>query len=148
LPIKSGRLTDKEEAFVQIWAATGDAVEAERRAGYVTDGRHQVMRRPQILARREELIRQHISGVLLPKALTRIEMLLDDPRTSGGIVVASAKMLLGAHIELSKEDSLREKDPSEMTAAELAARIDELSAQSAALAKEVRESEAKAGLFE
>lgn len=127
MPRKNGRATPSERVFVQVMAETGDKIYAAKRAGYAVpaSGASQALQRPQVQAdiKRQQMAR--LNNDLLPLALDLVQrVILDDKETTRNRLTA-AKIVIDRTIGQGGEAG-EDKEPHEMTPAELQARIDRL----------------------
>ncbi len=138
MPLKNGRFTRGERAFIEPMARTGDAVFAATKAGLgapQTTG-YDLMKRPAV---RAEVIRKAetiMFDELLPLALTTIKDLMKDTIPAGARLGA-AKLAIDRTLGVQQTDS-GEKEPSEMSYDELQASIARLKRE-----QESREESAK-----
>ena len=151
MPIKGGRRTDKEALFIGHLASTGDATFAATRAGY-RDPQVQGWQKahnPAIVdaVRREQVARMNNS--LLPIALDLIERVILDEKENTRNRLTAAKIVVDRTLG-QVQDGAETKEPHEMTAAELQARIERLRREQADRAKPVIEHDAgqSGGVFE
>lgn len=143
MPIKGGRRTDKEALFIGHLASTGDATFAATRAGY-RDPQVQGWQKahnPAIAdaVRREQVAR--LNNSLLPIALDLIERVILDEKENTRNRLTAAKIVVDRTIGMT-QDGAETKEPHEMTAAELQARIERLRREQADRAKPVIEHDA------
>jgi hypothetical protein len=139
LPLKSGRFTPREKAFVKHMAATSDPVYAATKAGLAHPrvDAHRLMQRPAVknavMAEAERILRDE----LLPLALETHKRLLSDKATPAGAQVTAVKLAYDR--TLGVDDGKQAKEPSEMTYDELQASIEELQQQRDSLADQARD---------
>jgi len=141
MPVKGGKLTPREAAFVGHMAASGDPTYSAKMAGYQTpavDG-WKKSQSPIIAAatRKAQLVR--INNDLLPKALDLIERVIMDDKEATRNRLAAAQIVV--KYSLGGKDDGETKEPHEMTPEELQARIDTLRRAQADKAKPVIEHE-------
>ena len=144
MPDKSGRLTHQEQTFVQRFAATGDAREAAQAAGYKSRAsEHQLTLRPQIMAEigRVQAERLMIEG--LPAAVECLIGLVRNSHAPAGARVRASEVII--HRTIGDKSDGREKEPHEMTAEDIAKRLDELERLAASRAKPVEDVAAQPG---
>ena len=125
MPIKSGRLTQKERAFSQALAETGSVQYAAQQAGYKSSSSiWEVQQRPEVidLVRRQQDAR--IVCDLLPLAVQTLADILQDSKAPAGARVTAAKVVMDRG--LGRDDAAAGKAPHEMTADELRRAIEGL----------------------
>lgn len=138
MPIKGGRRTDKEALFIGHLASTGDATFAAVRAGY-RDPQVQGWQKahnPAIAdaVRRAQLAR--LNNDLLPMALNLIEKVILDDKENTRNRLTAAKIVVDRTIGMV-QDGAETKEPHEMTAAELQARLERLRREQSDRAKPI-----------
>jgi hypothetical protein len=139
LPLKNGRFTPQEKAFVRHMASTNDPVYAAAKAGsrHPDSRGYQLMSKPAIknavMAEAERILRDE----LLPLALETHKRLLSDKATPAGAQVTAVKLAYDR--TLGVDDGKQAKEPSEMTYDELQASIEELQQQRDSLADQARD---------
>lgn len=143
MPRKDGSLTEKEAMFAGYMAATGDPTYSAAKAGYAApqvDGWRRTNNPATMeVVRRAQLAR--LNNDLLPAALSLIEkVILDDKETTRNRLTA-AKIVVDRTIGMV-QDGAETKEPHEMTAAEIQARIERLRREQADRAKPVIEHDA------
>ena len=149
MPLKSGKLTTKEAIFVGHMAATGDATYSAKMAGY----RHEVelgiqkANNPALaeITRKAQAVR--VSSQLLPLAVDGLQEILTGKTLAGDPYPVTVRDRRGAidtvlKYSLGGKDDGEAKDPSEMTPAEIQARIDSLRRAQSDKAKLVIEGDA------
>lgn len=145
MPTKTGRRTDKEALFIGHMASTGDATFAAVKAGYTQPAVEgwKKMHNPAIAdaVRKAQVAR--LSGDLLPKALDLLEAVLIDPKEATRNRLTAAQIVVKHSLGGAGEGD--NKEPHEMTPAELQARIDTLRRAMADKAKPVIEGQAIEG---
>src|ERR1043165_5227355 len=137
MPYKNGTHTPQEKAFIVAMAATGDAVESARRAGYSHPAQraHDILNRPRIGTEVARLQMERLSSELLPLAVDALHRLLVSKNTPPGAVVQAAKLVLDR--TLGETDG--SKAPHEMNGEELARALDALRREAADRARPVLE---------
>lgn len=143
MPRKDGSLTPQEAAYAGYMAASGDPVYSAARAGYRTPGVDgwKKANNPVMVetVRRAQVAR--LNNELLPIALNLIErVILDDTENTRNRLTA-AKIVVDRTIGMA-QDGTETKEPHEMTAAELQARIERLRREQADRARPVIEHDA------
>ena len=125
MPLKSGRLTRQELAFVDVMAATGDPTYSAARAGYGSPQPRgsQNMANPAIQAAVKEKQHATLVGELLPKATLALSRALDVQVPTGVTMKAVDIVFKRAYGE---EPGGIGKAPSEMSPQELAEALDKL----------------------
>ena len=134
MPLKSGKLTNRERAFVGRCVEAGDPVAAARAVGYAQPAAaaNQLMARPAVAEEVRKREAERITNDLLPLAVERVERVLRDDKAEYRHVLAAAKLVWDR--ALGAENGQIQKEPHEMTADELAARITRLRQRQAELA--------------
>lgn len=151
MPIKGGKATAQERVFVQAMAATGDKGYAGDKAGFsrTSGAASKALARPAVQAEIVRLQTERLFSTILPLAIEQHESALRDPATPAG---AKAQLIKLAYDRtLGVDDKAAEKEPHEMTAEEIDARIAKLRQAAADRAKPVLELEAvkpEPGVFE
>jgi hypothetical protein len=136
LPLKNGHLTTKEREFAKALALTGDATYAAKKAGYQRTASPLVKAKdPAIMKAVEEIQRAWLIDEALPLSRAAVIDLLQ-PGAPPGERGRMARYVQDK-VDTMFGDKLGDKDPSEMTADELARAIDLLSAAAAAKAVDV-----------
>lgn len=125
MPLKSGRLTRQEAAFVDVMAETGDSTYAAQRAGYGSPQPRgsQNMANPAIQAAVKEKQHATLIGELLPKATLALGRALDVIVPTGVTMKAVDIVFKRAYGE---EAGGIGKAPSEMSPDELGLALDKL----------------------
>lgn len=123
MPLKNGRLTPQEKAFIEPMARTGDRAYAAYKAGLSQPeaAGSQLMARPAVRAevvRRAEAI---LFDELLPKALRTLSELME-PIVPAGARLGATKLAIERTLGVQQADAA-EKEPSEMTYDELQSQI-------------------------
>lgn len=151
MPVKGGKLTTQEAAFIGHMAATGDAHYSAKMAGYRAPSvsAHQKMHNPVTVEAVRKAQVARLNNDLLPKSLDLLErVILDDKEATRNRITAAQTVL---KYSLGQSEGGESKDPSEMTPAEIQARIDTLRRAMADRAKPVIEGQAeppKSDVFE
>jgi hypothetical protein len=126
---KGSEFTLQQEAFIAALVSTGDKPYAARQAGYKNLNR--AYDQPDhVIAEIDRRCRKLIVADLIPLGLWRVEKALKDEKTPFKEVAPVLKVLFG---ERSKDSAGLEKEPHEMSAAELGASIAELRVKEQAL---------------
>ena len=145
MPDKTGRLTPQERVFVERYAATGDRVYAASEAGYSKRSLHQSAAKnignPALQPYLRLQVQERVNGIV-PKLLKRLSEAVDDKATSVKDLVAIGKLVMPI---FKDGEAAERREPHEMTADEIHARIQELEREAAARAKPVVAVEAPAG---
>ena len=157
MPIKGGRRTDKEALFIGHLASTGDHKFAAMKAGYLDPAVQgwQKAHNPAIIEATRKAQVARLNNELLPLSLDILGEILSGKTASGVANGASNRdKLTAAQIvlkySLGGKDDGEAKEPSEMTPAELQARIDSLRRAQADRAKLVIEAtpDPETGVFD
>jgi hypothetical protein len=135
MPDKKGRLTPQEREFATAYALTGDATFAAGKARYRSPASIMKAKDPAILKVVEEIQRAWLIDEALPLSRAAVIDLLQ-PGAPPGERGRMARYVQDK-VDTMFGDKLGDKDPSEMTADELARAIDLLSAAAAAKAVDV-----------
>lgn len=111
-----------ERVFVERMVSTGDAVYAAEKAGYGSPNARasQNMSNPAIVENIQRRIEREMQNSIVPLALERHKLILEDPLAPAGAVVMAIKL---AYDRGGVKSDDADKDPSEMTADELQIRI-------------------------
>lgn len=137
MPIKGGKLTGSEVAFVAAYAESGNLGFAGHKAGYGgVNSASQALARPAVqdAIRREQIAR--LNNELLPLAIaTLVEVMTSKTATERGKLTATALVL--KHTVGAAVDATEGKEPHEMSAHELQQRIEALRREAADRAKPV-----------
>jgi phage terminase small subunit len=141
MPLKDGSLTAREAAFAGYMAATGDATYSAAKAGYPSPqvAGWQKANNPAMMETVRKAQTTRLTNDLLPKSLDLLETLLTDTTRADRVRLAAAQTVM--KYSLGARDGGEEKEPHEMTPAELQARIDTLRRTLADKAKPVIEGE-------
>lgn len=142
MPLKDGSLTFQEAMFSSYMASTGDPTYAAAKSGYRSpykDGWAK-MQNPALAdtVRRVQLAR--LNNDLLPAALNLIEKVILDDKENTRNRLTAAKIVVDRTIGMV-QDGAETKEPHDMTAAELQARIERLRREQSDRAKPVIEAE-------
>ena len=142
MPLKDGTLTPQEAMFSGYMAATGDATYAAARAGYRGPYKEgwAKMQNPALVetVRRAQMAR--LNNDLLPAALDLIERVILDDKENTRNRLTAAKIVVDRTLG-QVQDGAESKEPHEMTAAELQARIERLRREQSERAKPVIDAE-------
>lgn len=127
MPLKSGRMTRQETAFVGVMASTGDATYAAAKAGYASPQPRgsQNMANPAIQAAVRDAALVEIHNDLLPLANKVLRLALSE----GGAVPWGAKMKAVEIVHkrvFGEQEAGSGKTPAEMSPDELSAALDRL----------------------
>jgi phage terminase small subunit len=147
MPIKTGALTDQEQAFVDALANSGDAAYAFKAAGYKgARNLSYVMKRPAIQKAIVDAQQARLVNEALPAAVSCIIEIIRNPKAPAAARVQAAKLtfdrVLPQHLDGSG------KEPHEMTPEELAAAIDKLESIAAGKARAIEPPEPQqSGIF-
>ena len=132
MPLKSGKLTRPERAFVDKYAITGDAAFAGAKAGYATErAAYHALQRPAV---QEEIRRAQVERLFqeaLPLAVKTLCDIMGDERQPAGARVQASKIALDR--TLGDPSQAQAKQPHEMTPEELQKAISEAKLSAAAL---------------
>lgn len=127
MPLKNGKMRPQERKFVETYAVTGDGTYAAKQAGYgsPTVRASQKLAQPsvQLEVRRAQLAR--LNNELLPLSLNLLQQVLTDDKETTRNRLTAAKIVVDRTIGQGGEAG-EDKEPHEMTPAELQARIDRL----------------------
>lgn len=140
MPLKSGRYTLKERAFIKHMAATGDQSYSAVKAGYSKPA-IAGSEKAKLLAteiRAEQIRRLESEG--LPLAVDVHLELLRDKATPAGAKVSAVKLMYDATF-LRPDGDANAKEPHEMTAEELTERIAQMQREKANRAMPVIDAE-------
>lgn len=140
MPLKNGRLTPRERAFVPAMVATGDVQRAGEAAGLAqprSQG-YQMLARPAVAAEIVRLQTERLVNEILPLAIEQHKALLLAPGTPAG---AKSQLIKLAYDRTMGSQEGGRKEIHEMTAAELAQELEDMRRRQAELAKPVFEGE-------
>lgn len=143
MPLKDGSLTPQEAQFIGFMAQTGDARYSATRAGYSRpdiDGWKKASN-PALAEHVRKAQVARLNNDLLPKSLDLLETVITDAKESTRNRITAAQTVL--KYSLGQSEGGESKDPSEMTPAEIQARIDTLRRAMADRAKPVIEGQAE-----
>lgn len=142
MPRKDGTLTPQEAAYAGYMAASGDPVYSAARAGYRTpevDGWKKANNPVMVeTVRRAQVAR--LNNSLLPIALDLIERVILDDKENTRNRLTAAKIVVDRTLG-QVQDGAESKEPHEMTAAELQARIERLRREQSERARPVIDAE-------
>lgn len=143
MPLKDGSLTAQEAQFVGYMAQTGDTRYSAARAGYSNAAVQgwQKAQNPAIAEATRKAQVARLNNDLLPKSLDLLETVITDAKESTRNRITAAQTVL--KYSLGQSEGGESKDPSEMTPAEIQARIDTLRRAMADRAKPVIEGQAE-----
>lgn len=142
MPRKDGSLTPREAMWVGHMAATGDATYSAARAGYPrppSDGWLKAQN-PALMANVRKAQLARLTSDILPKALDLLERVVTDEKETTRNRLTAAQIVV-KH-SFAGDGAADDKEPHEMTAQELQARIDRLRRVQAERAKPVIDHEA------
>lgn len=147
MPLKDGRRTDKEALFIGHLASTGDATFAAMRAGYKdpTVQGWQKAHNPAIVESVRKAQVARMVNEVLPLAVDTIVNVLTAQDASNRDKLTAAQIAL--KYTLGQSDQAQDKDPADMTPAEIQARIDALRRAAADKARPVIDGQAQ-GVFD
>lgn len=142
MPDKAGRLTPMERIFAERYAATGDAVYAAEKAGYSSPQQRasQNLGNQALMSESRAMAEARMVNEALPLAVESLIKTLKDPVAPWGVKNNAAKIVLD---HTKRADDKADKEPHEMTASEIDARIAELHQVAASRAKPVLELQAE-----
>lgn len=138
-------LTPQETIFAEVLAETGSREFAGYKANYgspIANGAN-VANRPHVAASVRALQEKRLNNELLPKALSLLEKVIDDPAEKTRDKITAAKIIVDRTIGMGR-DMAADKAPEDMTAEELSARIAMLRVKQAEIAAEANTIDAKA----
>ena len=142
MPRKDGTLTPQEAAYAGYMAASGDPTYSAARAGYRTpevDGWKKANNPVMVdVVRRAQVAR--LNNELLPMALNLIEKVILDEKENTRNRLTAAKIVVDRTLG-QVQDGAESKEPHEMTAAELQARIERLRREQSERAKPILDAE-------
>ena len=127
MPIKGGRFTRHEARFVEHYAMTNDATYSATKAGYKNPAIRgwEKAKDPSVMQAVKRVQTARLNNDLLPKALDLIAHVLTDDKETTRNRLTAAKIVIDRTIGMGG-DAGDDKEPHEMTPAELQARIDRL----------------------
>ena len=137
MPRKGGRMTSQERKFAEVYAETGSTSYAAEKARYAfpeVQGAR-VLGRPAVQesVKRQQLAR--LNNELLPLALDTVEKILRNEKATDSNKLNAAGLVMKYSVGTAGEGEA--KEPHEMTADELAERIQRLRTEQAERAKPV-----------
>lgn len=137
MPTKSGKVTRQETAFATVYVATGDAKYSAHAAGYAQPGRDagRNMQKAGVLAEIARQQTQRLFEEALPAAVGCLVEIITNSKAPAGARVQASKIVMDR--TLGEDAAGQSKEPHEMTAEEIAKRIDELERVASARAKPV-----------
>lgn len=141
MPRKGGRMTSQERKFAEVFAETGSTTYAAEKARYAfpeVQGAR-VLGRPAVQesVKRQQMAR--LNNELLPLALDTISTILKNEKATDSNKLTAAGLVM--KYSVGQEGAGEAKEPHEMTADELAQRIQALRREAADRAKPVIEAE-------
>ena len=137
MPLKNGHLTSRERAFVGHMARTGDPVHAAAKAGYSSPANRGPEKARTLGAAVRAEYTELISSELVPLAFDALKRNLTESAIAPGARNQAAKIVLDRAYAPGASDA--DKDPSDMSADEIAARIRALEALQAAIADKAKD---------
>ena len=144
MPVKGGKLTPQEAQFIGHLAATGDPTYAAKMAHYSQPAVQgwQKAHNPAIAEHVRKAQIARLNNDLLPKSLDLLQAVLLNEKEATRNRITAAQTVL--KYSLGGREGGEDKDPSEMTPAEIQARIDHLRRLAADKARPVLEGKADA----
>lgn len=132
--------TRQEARFAEAVVSTNNPVFAASAAGYAQppSAATKLMARPTVIAEIRRVESERLFGQLLPAALDLLQRVLTDDKENSRTRVAAAKIVLDRTLGAA-DLAADAKEPHEMTADELAARILRLRQRQAELAEGARD---------
>jgi phage terminase small subunit len=124
MPKKGGVFTPQERKVAEVYARTGDQLYAAAKAGLSQGGASLALARPAVQQEVTRLQLQRLFDDVLPLAVDVHIDLLRNAATPAGARVQAVKLAYERTLALG--EALGDKDPSEMTGAELAEAIQKL----------------------
>lgn len=137
---RSSQQSEQEVTFAQVYATTGDKLYAAAQAGYTQPrvAAHRLLARPLVQAEIKRQQTERLFSQVLPVAIEVLHKILADDTENSRNRIAAAKIVLDR--TLGAADAAADaKEPHEMTADELAARIARLRQRQAELADAARD---------
>jgi phage terminase small subunit len=149
VPIKGGKLTAKERAFIPAMARTNDRHYAAYRAGLSQPDAagSQLMARDAVRAEVVRVQTDMLFKELLPLAISAHRKLLTDAAVPAGARAQAVKLAYDRTIGAS-EGSADQKDPSEMTLDEIIQRTEALQRERSDRARDVTPSSPESSVFD
>ena len=135
MPLKSGRLTEREEKFIDSYVIHGDRERAERDARLAPRGGYQILARPEIQRRVLAEQAARLTCDALPVAVSTLIEIMQNKKAPAAARVQAAKVTIDR--AMPQAEGGQHKEIHEMTAEEIAQAINTLEAQAAAAAKPV-----------
>lgn len=131
MPDKRGRKTDQERRFVEAYARTGDRAYAAEKAGYAAPhvSASQLLTRPAVLEAVAVQVQSRRERNMLA-ALDLVHEVVTNDKYPAAARVNAAKAIMTDYSR-SAEGASDDKDPVEMSGAELRRRIERLQAEAA-----------------
>ena len=134
-PGRPAKATPPERVFAERYAATGDAVYSAAKAGWAhpPSAATRALQRPAVIAEVRRVQAERLNDELLPAAIDLLHRVITDETEQTRNRIAAAKIVVDR--TLGAADAAADaKEPHEMTADELAARIARLRQRQAELA--------------
>lgn len=137
MPRKSGKITPQETAFARAYAATADRALSGVAARYSRplEAADRNLAKPAVLA---EIAREQTARLFneaLPAAVNCLVEIITNSKAPAGARVQASKIVMDR--TLGEDAAGQSKEPHEMTAEEIAKRIDELERVASARAKPI-----------
>ena len=132
--------SSQEQRFAAAYAQTGDAILSAQIAGYAQprSAGYKLIARPLVVAEIKRVQTERLYSDLLPAAIGLLAQVINDPQENSRNRITAAKIVLDR--TLGAADAAADaKEPHEMTADELAARIARLRQRQAELAEGARD---------
>jgi len=145
MPLKDGRLTRTETAFVEAYAEVPDRARAEKLAGLAPRSGYMILARPEIQAQIARRISAEMSD-LAPIATAKLRHLLTSDKVPAQVLFNAVKYTLDT--VQGANPGTAHKELHEMSADDLAAAINTLSARASDLARDVSPSPDPGGVFD
>jgi hypothetical protein len=139
MPKKGGRMTPQERMFARQYAETGSGTFAATKAGYAQPavGASKNLAKPAVMEEARRLALDFMANEIMPAA-TRVHLeLLTDRTTPPGVRAKAVD--IAYKYGLADRQEASDKAPSEMTAAEIQARLAGLEATRQRLVQEASE---------
>ena len=142
MPLKNGKLTPKERAFSRVLADTQNVSYAAHKAGLKGKfAGSEVLARPAVKAEVARIQQERLFSEALPLAVNTVVSILKSETSPAGARVQAAKLVFDR--TLGTDEAGKQKEPHELTAEELQAKIDELKHLAAERARVVLEARAE-----
>jgi len=135
MPLKTGRMTMREQSVARVYADTGNKGEAARIAGITQRGAEMALERPAVQAEIARLQTERLFNEALPLAVQCLVEILTNAKAPAGARVQAAKLTFDR--TLGVLDGAQGKEAHEMSGSELADAISRLEDIAAARAKPV-----------